>query len=807
MLLFLGAFQAEAAAPVNFCGLTLNSSTEINLFRSQYKNANFIELTDFVSPTPGAPATSARQWLRRACRAGIKCDVLLVSGHFAGEFFGRSQITVTLEDLEELSCMKECDGIFKQPKEVMLLGCNTLAGKGKARETITSYIQRLQEHYSEQFMHPSQIERVAAFRYLPFGMTYADRMRSIFDRAVKVYGFDSVAPTGPQISPAFADYLRQVGPDYGHHLSALRAGQPNTKLAGVLKSSTYIEYDKPSRGRAPVCMMKDDKLTPAARLEWIEKALLSEDWIAYSPAISRYFKEVVDITSAQVLSPETSRIFQRIRTNKKIYQRVVDTMKDPNFQKLISVKFELVHLLEALGFAADNLTQNYRRMILAELPSKADQITMAKEDVCTPAYSPLARAALKLEDLKELHEFFRRNPKPKGQPGQESEAWFTKVLSCLAPTAPGIVSYVAAEFEKEVKAKKEVNESVFGPILTAISEHAPVPGEQIERLMSLSQDARVYMIENVIARQKFLDYQSSQVVLRSLKNQSTRVLTLTALGSSKPDDLAIQRFLLDMHADKSLNEEVRDELRKVVAAIAPQRAEIQSELLKIYLKSGETAVDPKAFARIAPPTLETIDKLLKEKGSPSLHRLLALLVIARPDHPALKDFFLRNLGTSDRANRALVTKILANALTQKFDQQVHDTVVRNWKSGRRVPGMVTYVLQRNRQDIGLLVEVLESWKTFAADDPIYAEIQKIVESRLVWRPELLKTVFRLVGASREDIQLYLIEYIRMSDIPEDTRRTVIAELERILTTKQSKTVKAAINEILPVLRVDAGLTK
>lgn len=807
MLLFVGVFHAEAAASVNFCGLTLNSSTEIDLFRSQYKNANFIELTDFVSPTPGAPATTARQWLKRACRAGIKCDVLVVSGHFAGEFFGRSQITVTLEDLEELSCMKECDGIFKQPKEVMLLGCNTLAGKGTERESITSYIQRLQEHYSEQFMHPSQIERVAAFRYLPFGMTYADRMRSIFDRSVKVYGFDSVAPTGPQISPSFSEYLRQVGPDYGKHLSSLKAGQPNTKLATVLKNSTYIEYDKASRGRAPVCMMKDDKLTPAARLEWIEKALLSEDWIAFSPAISRYFKEVVDINSAQVLSPETSKIFQRIRTNKKIYQRVVDTMKDPNFQKLVSVKFELVHLLEALGFDAENLMQNYRRMILAELPTKADQIAMSKEDVCTPAYSPLARAALKLEDLKGLHEFFRKNPKPKGQAGQESETWFTKVVSCLAPTSPSIVAYVATELEKELKAKKDVNESVFGPILTAISEHASVPGENLERMMAISQDARVYMIENVIARQKFLDYQSSQLVLKSLKNQSTRVLTLTALGSSKPDDLAIQRYLLDMHADKSLNTEVREELRKVMAAIEPQRAEIQAELLKIYLKSGDSVVDPKAFKRAAKPTLDTLEKILKEKNSPSLHRVLALLIVAQPQHTALKDFVLKNIDTNDKTQRALVTKILAEALSQRFDQQVHDTVVKNWRSGRRVPGMVTYMLQRSRQEIALLVDVLDAWKSFSARDPIYAEIQKIVESRLVWRQELLKTVFKLVNASREDIQLYLIEYIRMADIPEDNRKFVVAELERISKTKQSKVVKAAITEILPVLRVDAGLSK
>ena len=70
-------------------------------------------------------------WLASACSQGVRCDVLVISGHYDGgnEFFPdrlEANEFLPVAEMERVSCSDSCRGLFSQLKEVYLFGCNTL---------------------------------------------------------------------------------------------------------------------------------------------------------------------------------------------------------------------------------------------------------------------------------------------------------------------------------------------------------------------------------------------------------------------------------------------------------------------------------------------------------------------------------------------------------------------------------------------------------------------------------------------------------------------------------------------------------
>lgn len=68
------------------CTVTLNSTDEREIFRKSLPNFNHIELAD-VSDQVINKSNRGGRWLENACNKGVKCDILVVSGHFAGTFW------------------------------------------------------------------------------------------------------------------------------------------------------------------------------------------------------------------------------------------------------------------------------------------------------------------------------------------------------------------------------------------------------------------------------------------------------------------------------------------------------------------------------------------------------------------------------------------------------------------------------------------------------------------------------------------------------------------------------------------------
>ena len=123
--LFAMGWGADAyAAQRTVCTITVNSSNEKEMFRQRLpeNQYQFVELVE----------RGRSDWLASACRQGIRCDVLVISGHFDGgtEFY--SDRTSASENRWRSSrwsappAVSPVPDLFSQLKEVYLFGCNTL---------------------------------------------------------------------------------------------------------------------------------------------------------------------------------------------------------------------------------------------------------------------------------------------------------------------------------------------------------------------------------------------------------------------------------------------------------------------------------------------------------------------------------------------------------------------------------------------------------------------------------------------------------------------------------------------------------
>src|SRR5260370_24340047 len=95
------------------CTITVNSPDEKEIFRRNLSRDDFqfVELVERGRP----------DWLKSACRTDVRCDVLLISGHFDGGtevYSGRldAREDLPIDEMERASCSDSCPGLFSQLK-------------------------------------------------------------------------------------------------------------------------------------------------------------------------------------------------------------------------------------------------------------------------------------------------------------------------------------------------------------------------------------------------------------------------------------------------------------------------------------------------------------------------------------------------------------------------------------------------------------------------------------------------------------------------------------------------------------------
>ena len=173
------------------CTMTFNSNNEKRVFSQNLSPLGYktVELVPSESKDP--------KWLDLACTSQIKCDILLVSGHFGGLFFGEKiSPTLEIERLAKLREQRSCDNILNA-KAVYLMGCNTMASKLKDHRSIDDYLRVL----VKDGFPLNLAEEVAAARYLNFGRSMSEKMTKVFSHSQLLIGFDSTGPLGKQAEP------------------------------------------------------------------------------------------------------------------------------------------------------------------------------------------------------------------------------------------------------------------------------------------------------------------------------------------------------------------------------------------------------------------------------------------------------------------------------------------------------------------------------------------------------------------------------------------------------------------------------
>jgi hypothetical protein len=261
------------AAPQTVCTITVNSSDEKEAFRRHLPadRYQFVELVERGRP----------DWLESARQKGIRCDVLIISGHYDGgdyaggnEFFSEhvdSHEFLPVDEMERVACSEPEDGLFSQLKEVYLFGCNTLNPQALRSDPAEIARSLVQSGHA-----PADAERLARGLSARYADSSRDRMRHIFRNVPAVYGFSSVAPLGPVAATYLDRYFQSGGARdvatgrAGQKLLAYFPGRSLTLTRGLTDGDTDAGY------RRDLCQFVDDRLSAAQKVEAMHR-LLSRD--------------------------------------------------------------------------------------------------------------------------------------------------------------------------------------------------------------------------------------------------------------------------------------------------------------------------------------------------------------------------------------------------------------------------------------------------------------------------------------------------------------------------------------------------
>ncbi len=373
------------------CTVTINSVEEREVFKKSLPNFNHIELAD-VSDMILDSGIRGGRWMENACNNKIQCDVLVLSGHFAGTFFGvESELRLPAETLEQMSCNSACEGIIKNPKEVFLFGCNTLAGKNPDARNPEEYIRIL---VADGFS-VLEAQQIAALRYSPVGSSFYDRMSRIFPDALKLYGFSSKGPSGKNVKKYLENYFSKI-PDYTTHLQKLNKNIMNEAWSSALKATAQAQTSGKSM-KVNFCPIYDKNLSRVEKLKLIKGIIFNDEQLLENvPLVSKFVESELnakDSTSSQ--TPEELSIISSVRDNVKLKDAIQKflTNKTPGMMR---VQISMLNIARYFKFWSDSYLDQIQRQLIGDL-----RVHSGAERFETIALQGVILHGLKLEDFPE----------------------------------------------------------------------------------------------------------------------------------------------------------------------------------------------------------------------------------------------------------------------------------------------------------------------------------------------------------------------------------------------------------------------
>lgn len=341
------------------CTITVNSADEKEAFRRHLPAAKyqFIELVERGQP----------DWLASACRAAVSCDVLIISGHYDGsnEFFSdqlEAREFLPVDELERVSCSDSCTGLFARLKEVYLFGCNTLNPQPLSSATAEIVRSLVREGHS-----PQVAERHLRSLNAGHGESSRDRMRQVFKDVPVIYGFPSTAPLGPIAGSALSRYFQTTGP------REIGQGRPSGRLVGQFSSNAMsvtqgmTDKDPHAYVRRDVCQFVDDRLSDAARLDFVHQLLQRQTAEArvHLDRIDRYTTTLGDPARR---TPEVVQALDVIARDAAARTRFLDLARDADQP---AVRTRMIKVARELGWLSAEERWNELAQMLGELQARS----------------------------------------------------------------------------------------------------------------------------------------------------------------------------------------------------------------------------------------------------------------------------------------------------------------------------------------------------------------------------------------------------------------------------------------------------
>ena len=403
----IGWAPEASADKKTVCTITVNSADEKEAFRrslpkDQYQ---FVELVEHGRP----------DWLASACRQKIRCDVLVISGHYDGgnEFFSdkvEAREFLPVDEMERASCSASCSTLFSQLKDVYLFGCNTLNPErlSNAAAAIARDL-RLSGHL------PADAERIAQLLSARYGDSSRDRMRQIFPSVPAIYGFSSVAPLGPAAAANLSRYF-QSG------IGDVASGRPTSRLPGYFPGHSLTvtaglnEADPQASYRGDFCRLSGDRLPPAAKLDFVHQ-ILGRDMAEVRIFLDRIEKYVTSLSEADRATPAVAQALDAIAGDEPARSRYLEFTRSAESP---AQRVRMLKLARSLGWlSADDWRAETLRTI-------AD--TFARGSI-SPADVDLACAQNRTHALDGEADRLQWSPSQRDDPAHAA------VLACLGDVA------------------------------------------------------------------------------------------------------------------------------------------------------------------------------------------------------------------------------------------------------------------------------------------------------------------------------------------------------------------------------------
>ena len=523
------------------CSITINSSDEIETFK-EFLPARDFDFVELLPSRVNPQQNHQSHWFDRACEKDYRCDILVISGHFAGTFFGESSYSLPTELMEEKACKKNCPGILNGLKEIFLFGCNTLADKKRDHRNSGGYLQRLLDHG----MARGVAERVVAASSSPLETSFFKRMNFIFSESETAYGFNEASPLGAQIRAPLRRYFQSINRQFGSYTDYLNKGvykrSENTEFfqEGIHSlNQARIGDDNSSAGFfRSKCLLYDREADFSSRVQALESIFSSGKSGSAFFAIDDFLSE----NESVIKEGMGRRAFRSIRQNTSFKKEFLSYKEHLDYLPYIRMIY--YSLLDRFQWVNPFDLKILKKQTLLDIIESPDQ----------ESYTSVL-LLLRQNHISSGELYISKKDLPEDY---TDSIWSLLIFEKLRVIAPEWQEQIL----KHCKGHWRENKGMCYQALNTLAHIQPQPetAPKIEKILDYKDQGALYYALRALSQTKTADYKIHRRIADFLYSDDPdlRQEAVQALGFLKSpyDDIQADLVFLLTRADERLSEEI-----------------------------------------------------------------------------------------------------------------------------------------------------------------------------------------------------------------------------------------------------------